>query len=417
MEVREGSHVTKLCGVNCLQELQRATSLDLVAHRGLRCQDAQRVLQGLVVNPPVDAPVRSDLHGVPQRETQGIGFDGLHIPRPHGGTSDGRGHALLLGRAVRRGEACRLAVVVGRRAGDGAEEHILLLLPVLEGAAFHDLGGGLDGNRGTTVTTDVTVGGRVEGLATARLGEEAARADGCPSGRMDHERRANRDGKVVGGGHLPTPGQDRLRGHVRGGQARRPLRRERDRRPLHVQAEGQAAGEHGEHVAHGLVAFVQLQSPLVRLAADVHASLGVAQVLPRLAHAGKRAIAALQDQPLVRVQLCRLLHRHVEELVVEQLDAVHEVAVAAVGLAHGQVIRVGIIEFAMVPPQEGNLPGVVRTGAGSTDPRVHVVGRCLMDAVAVDAGHLTPVERMVHGLVPGLRDLDLDLLRLQLLQV
>mmetsp|Transcript_100714 Transcript_100714/g.267690 ORF Transcript_100714/g.267690 Transcript_100714/m.267690 type:complete len:371 (-) Transcript_100714:964-2076(-) len=342
-----------------------AAGLHLVRERRL----PRSVNEGLLLHvAAVGAPDGVHLDGLIQELAVHVALRDVHV---HGGdarVADGRHDTLLLAGPARRGQARNLAVGVHHRAGDGPKEFVLV---VLDDLAIHDRGGALQAHGCAAVAADIAVRGGVEAHAAAHGGHPAQHAVVRPPHGGQEDVDAHGDGHVVG--HGQTLLLDGLRGDVSRRGTGGSFGRQGDGRALQTETEGESAGVHTELTRDASEALpAGVESPLVGATADVDASRRVHQLLLLVTHGRQRVVALLHEQPLMRVQLPGLVRREVEELVVEELHAVREVAVAAARLARGQLLWVGIVVLAVVPPQERHLPGIVRTRAGSPNPRVHV---------------------------------------------
>mmetsp|Transcript_46656 Transcript_46656/g.141554 ORF Transcript_46656/g.141554 Transcript_46656/m.141554 type:complete len:469 (-) Transcript_46656:481-1887(-) len=308
-------------------------------------------------------------------------------------------HGLLLGRPAGRREARAPAVVVHHGARDGADEGVLLVRDVV---AVHVLREAPERHAGAAVAPDVARGRGVEGQAPALGGEPAVGAAGGPPGGCQHEVHAQGQGVVVG--RRPALALHRLAGQVHGRGARGGLRVQRHRGALEAQREGEAAGADAQGTARGpegpQVRVLGHHGPLVVAAAHVDAAGRIHQRVLAHAHVVERPVADLQDHALVRVHGLGLVRRHAEHLAVEELDAIHEAGMPAVGLEAPPALQVGVVDLRVVPAHERHLRDEVRSGAGALEEAVEVLAHGEPAGRAAHGYHLALVVDVVHGVLP-----------------
>mmetsp|Transcript_90759 Transcript_90759/g.265665 ORF Transcript_90759/g.265665 Transcript_90759/m.265665 type:complete len:547 (-) Transcript_90759:572-2212(-) len=387
--------VAVLGAVDHPQEGAHAAALHLVAQGALDGLDHQRVI---VLLAAVRAPERTRLHGVTKEAAIPVSLDAVDVEGRDARVPDCLHHGLLHAGAVGRLHGGHSAVLVLDHACNDPKELVLL---VLDDLAVDHLRGALEAYAGTSVAADVPVCRRVEAQTSPRVGKPALHAVVLPPHGRNHEVNAYRNRAIVG--NCKALLLHGLRRNLQSGQARCSFRGNRDGRTLHAEAEGEAPREHTE-TAHDTshAAPCGVEEPLVGAAADVCAHRGVHEVLLRVPHHPQRVVALLHEAPLVGVQAAGLVGREVEELVVEELDALREAAVPAVGLSVLPAFRVGIVVFIVVPSNLGNLRGVVHSSCCALEPFIYVVAAGLVNTHATNAADLSLPVGVVHGPAPAL---------------
>mmetsp|Transcript_100252 Transcript_100252/g.283912 ORF Transcript_100252/g.283912 Transcript_100252/m.283912 type:complete len:720 (+) Transcript_100252:1017-3176(+) len=395
-QVQVRRHDPPLHGVQRLQEGGRPGRLDLVPDGGLRGHDHERVLHVFVA---VRAHQRAHFDRVGKERTSTMGLNGIHVKWRNVRIADGLDNRFLFCWPMRGGDAGVLAVVVHHGAGYGADQRVVLVHDVV---AVDELREGLHGRRGAALAPDVAGRGGVEGHAPALGGEPARGALGGPPDGGEEDVHADADGVVVR--RRPALLLHRLRGEVDGRGAGGGLRVQRHARPFEAQREGEAAGADTQGAARGpegaALRGLGAHVPLVVPATHVHAAGRVHHGVFPHAHVVKRGVAHLEDQALVRVHGRRLVGREAEHLAVEEVDAVHERRVPAVGLVVSPAVQAGVIHLLVVPAQEWDVGGVVHRGRRHHVPGVEVLRHGELAGRAAAGDHLPLVVEVVHGVLP-----------------
>jgi hypothetical protein len=269
-----------------------------------------------------------------------------------------------LGEAVRRGDAVRVAVLVGGRSSDHRDDGVAGGECVGQPLQYHDA---------AAFAAHETVGPMVEGFAAAvgRQHVHARRGDREVRGQHEVDPRSERD--------VRFPRTEALDREVNGHERRGAGRVHHHRRPVKVEEVGQAARQQvvGRPRAHERVHRVGpkvLQPQVVARVAvgtDEDPGRAAGQALAGLCGVLQGVPRDLEQEPLLRVQAHGLSRRDAEESRVESVDVVQEAAPAGTDLPSGH--RVGIVERVDVPSPWGNLPDRIASLAEETPERLRAV--------------------------------------------
>mmetsp|Transcript_38261 Transcript_38261/g.121580 ORF Transcript_38261/g.121580 Transcript_38261/m.121580 type:complete len:707 (-) Transcript_38261:152-2272(-) len=387
-----------------LQDRREAVGLQLVAPRGFgglqgyrarllharhalrpvgpgRGRRLQRVVQ--------DLRVRGRLHGV-------------HVQGRDLRLAERLVDDVLHGRAVGRREGGAPAALVGGGAHERPQEvPALVNHHLVVDLARH----GLQQQRDGALAPHEALAGGVVGEDAAHAGEPAA------GGAVDEEEGAEHQAPALaegeGDGLPPARAREVGAGEVHGHQRRGRLDVYADARALEAVDEGEAAaGDTAATAADAAGRAVLLrEAPLRgRGVGDVHAAPGVHDVRDLVAVADQRLVTCLHGHSVARVHARRLRAGDSEERVVEELRAIDEGAVPAVGLVPLPALWVRVVGALVVVAHDGDLLDVVRAGGEGVGPGHGLVGGALLDGGGPHGDVLADEARVVHDELPVARE-------------